>query len=218
MATKPLFVFDLDDTLYPERQYSLSALSFIGERTEHLFNVENASEELCGSFQSGETDAIGVFWERHNLPTEELSPLIVEMQKHKPAISLYDDCRHFLGILNENKIPYAIVTDGRSVTQREKISQLGLNNAVAVCISEETGACKPDSRAFEPVMQHLPESSVIFVGDNPLKDFAFPNQLGWVTAMRQNDGSHIREQILPEDISFHPQRVISSFDELECFL
>jgi len=218
MATKPLFVFDLDDTLYPERQYSLSALSFIGERTEHLFNVENASEELCVSFQSGETDAIGVFWQRHNLPTEELSPLIVEMQKHRPTISLYDDCRHFLGILNENKTPYAIVTDGRSVTQREKISQLGLNNAVAVCISEETGACKPDRRAFEPVMEHLPESSVIFVGDNPLKDFAFPNQLGWVTAMRQNDGSHIREQILPEDISFHPQRVISSFDELECFL
>jgi len=206
MATKPLFVFDLDDTLYPERQYSLSALCFVGERAERLFNVKNASEELCGSFQSGETDAIGAFWRRHNLPAEELSPLIGDMQKHTPTISLYDDCSRFLSLLKDRQIPYAIVTDGRSVTQREKLSQLGLNNAVAVCISEETGACKPDSRAFEPVMEHLPESGVVFVGDNPSKDFAFPNQLGWVTAMRQ------------KDVSFHPQRVISSFDELECYL
>ena len=214
MARDVFFVFDLDDTLYPEVQYSLSALNFIGSELSKEFGLANAAQELTELFKSGAADAIGTYWRQVKLPIEDLKPRVAAMQSHNPAISLYSDTRVFLEKIKESKIPYALVTDGRSVTQRQKISALGLSEAVAVCISEETGASKPDPVAFEPLLELIGNQHPIFVGDNPSKDFAYPNSQGWTTVMRRNDGTHIREQVLPDDASYHSDRVIDDFSEL----
>jgi len=218
VAAKPFFIFDLDDTLYPERQYSLSALEYIGNSIEKTYRLENAAEHLITDFKSGAGNAIGSYWERHQLPQSELQMHLAAMQAHSPVIKLYEDTKIFLQLLEKKDLRFAIVTDGRSSTQRQKITKLGLTNAIAICISEETGAAKPDPIAFEPVMQHAAGKQVVFVGDNPKKDFYFANKKRWVTIMRRDDGSHIRAQTLPDDVAYHPQQTIDSFSELEKFL
>ena len=208
------FIFDLDDTLYSESQYSFSALAFVAGEIENLFGFSNVRNELVASFEKGSRDAIGEFWKSRALPLDGLHPLLLRMQSHEPDISLYPDVQEFLGEISRRGLPFAIVTDGRSCTHRAKIKQLALGEAVAICISEETGATKPDARAFEPIMSMVTNKPVVFVGDNPTKDFLFPNSQDWTTVMRRDDGTNIREQTLPENPDYHPMTVIDSFVEL----
>ena len=52
--------------------------------------------------------------------------------------------KHLLDVLKEKNIPAGLITDGRSVTQRNKLKSLGLLNYFKeVIISEEFGSEKP---------------------------------------------------------------------------
>ncbi len=215
--TEPFFVFDLDDTLYLERDYSMSALTFLGRQLDGEFSTSNAADELLSYFQNEGSDVIGEFWKKHNLKPADKAKFIAQMRSHPPTISLFPDTQLFLDKLRERKFQFAIVTDGRSITQRAKIEALGLNDAAAVAISEESGASKPSQDAFAPVIKVLEGQSVVFVGDNPAKDFITPNKFGWGTYMRIDNGRHIHKQYERHDEGA-PDAVIQSFAELDFYL
>ena len=86
--------------------------------------------------------------------------------------------------LKEKGIKVGIITDGRPNGQRAKILALGLLSLVDdVIITDELGGeqfRKPCDIAFR-IMQRkwqIPFGEMIYVGDNPAKDFAAPRQLG----------------------------------------
>ena len=111
-----------------------------------------------------------------------------------PEIELYDGVRNLILNLKKKGIKVGIITDGRPEGQHNKIIALGLEDLVAdIIITDELGGIqfrKPNDIAFR-IMQNrwrVPFEQLVYVGDNPNKDFQAPRQLGmrWIYLFNKN--------------------------------
>jgi len=212
--SKTFFVFDLDDTLFQEIDFLKSAYSHISSKistTDHrdiydemlqrYHNKENVFDWVIAKYQRSNSQ-MSVQW------------LLKEYREHKPAIALSETNIAFLQILEERKVPMGLITDGRSVTQRNKLKALGIEHYFRdVIISEEFGSEKPDERNYLYFKNKYPGMNFYFFGDNTSKDFIVPAHLGWTTICIKNSGTHIHSQSFDRDPV--PNFVISGFDEIE---
>lgn len=207
-------VFDLDDTLYKERDYVYSALRFAGSWLTNNYQINEASETLLKFFESGEKDPIGKFCHLKGLKTEEVSGLISQVRSHAPLISLDTGASDVIKWLHKAGYSYSILTDGRSITQRRKIEALGLTQVRLVIISEEIGSEKPNLKGFEVIQDTIAASEYLYIGDNPKKDFIAPKALGWTTVMLKANEKNIHKQVLEPELSKHPDHIIRTFWQL----
>jgi putative hydrolase of the HAD superfamily len=212
------FVFDLDDTLYKERNYAVSALQYAGNLLEMLYQVQGATEALLGGFAEGETNVIGEYCRSVGISESARDQVLAAMRGHMPSISMDSAAAAFVNALRASHSAFGILTDGRSITQRAKIHALGLLDAAHLGISEEAGFSKPDPRCYQQFERVFGSATYVYVGDNPRKDFVAANALGWVTVMVASDGTNIHDQTLPDDPCFHPNHIINSFDQLNALL
>lgn len=175
-------IFDLDDTLYSERQYVRSGFKAVGE----YLGMEDAEERLWSYFEQGKP-AIDCFLEDIGQRGER--DICLEIYRsHKPEITLYDSVIGLIEDLYHHGIKVGIITDGRPEGQRNKIRALGLEKIVTdIIITDELGGMqfrKPDTAGFRLMSARwgLPYESIVYVGDNPSKDFQAPEQLGmrWI--------------------------------------
>ena len=117
---------------------------------------------------------------------------------HRPDIHLEEDVVTTLDALKTSGCTMALITDGRSVQQRNKIAALGLNRWIAdedIVVSEEIGSEKPDEANYRRIMNRHPDADRFFyIGDNPKKDFIAPNRLGWTTICLLDNGENIHPQ------------------------
>lgn len=194
VAEPLLIVFDLDDTLYPERDYARSALDFLGAIIAQRYALPEAVTELRREFAGGAVNPIDILWERHALPAADKAALIAAMQAHRPQITLDHGAAALIERLRKQGVRYAIVTDGRSITQRAKLSALGLDDAAYVSISEECGVAKTNVQRLQPIIRQFPAREYVMVGDNPAKDFVAARKLGWQSFMLRNKGHNIHPQ------------------------
>jgi len=210
-----LVVFDLDDTLYPEADYARSALNYAGQVIAEIYGLHDVAEFLQARFENGSKNPLNDLWHEENLPATAKADILSAMRAHKPSIFLPDDSARTLGQLRNLGIKWAILTDGRGVTQRQKIRALGLCDAAGIFISEETGAAKPTLRAFTQISERFPESrSFIYIADNPQKDFVTPNALGWKTYMLRDQGRNIHSQRVSVPTAFQAEHCISNLTEI----
>ena len=212
--SKTFFVFDLDDTLFQEIDFLKSAYSHISAKisaTDHhdiysemlqkYHNKENVFEWIISRYRQSTPD-ISVQW------------LLKEYREHMPAIALSEANIAFFRVLKERQVPMGLITDGRSVTQRNKLRALGIESYFRdIIISEEFGSEKPDERNYLYFENKYPGMSFYFFGDNTSKDFIVPEKLGWKTICIKNSGNHIHPQSF--DKNPIPDFVISGFGEIE---
>ena len=99
----------------------------------------------------------------------------------------------------------AVVTNGSSARQREKLRRAGLSRLLTrVVISEEVGAEKPDVRIFGHALQQvgLEPGEVLFVGDDPARDVVGAHAAGmpccWIS-----HGRRFPQGLSPPSISVH---------------
>ena len=94
--------------------------------------------------------------------------------------------------LRAKGIKLGIITDGRPLGQRNKISALGLEELVdEIIITDEIGGAefrKPNDISFRIMQRKLkvPFEKTVYVGDNPQKDFHAPRQLGMQSVWFEN--------------------------------
>lgn len=173
----PVVAFDLDDTLYKERDYVFSAIQAIAY-TLYPGREEPVIRKGIRAFLAGENLPDSIDPNR----TEEILNIY---RTHFPAISLAEGAADMLSDMQAAGIRMALITDGRSLTQRNKIEALDLLPYFApedIFISGETGADKTRPDNFKALMRRYPEASrFIYAGDNPAKDFLWPNRLGFTT-------------------------------------
>ena len=208
------WIFDLDDTLYQERDYERSAFNFVGAEVERLYGYPSFTSLLFKLRGQGSADPITEAWIQCLLPEAHRLKIIFDMRAHYPIISLSDGARAVLQKLRQQSRPYAIITDGRSITQRTKIAALGCGDAAFVSISEEVGLSKLDRARFASVCAAFPFGEFLYVGDNPAKDFFAPKKLGWKTIMLDHREQGIHSQALPDDPSYHPDHIIRDLTEI----
>lgn len=214
--TRTHIVFDLDDTLYKERDYSLSALKFAGSWLhQNRHSTHNLADALYASFEAGAKDAIGEVLIEKNIPITFKPDLIRAMQSHVPDIKLPSESIDVLQTISRLGLSYSLLTDGRATTQRAKINALGLNEAQSVIISEEIGHRKPDQHGFLAISaQQSDTEQLVYIGDNPKKDFIAPNQLGWVSIMLEDDGRNTHSQNVPDLLFAAPKFKVRALVEI----
>lgn len=212
-------IFDLDDTLYNEIDFLISAYNEISQFLSNTCGVDKSCNEIFVYMFS-------TYLEKKNTFEQVISFLKIEnitvfdlldiYRNHKPSISLNNDVKELLDFLVERNFKLGIITDGRSVQQRNKIKALNLENYIdALIISEEFGSEKPNLENFKFFEQKFPNSNFIYIGDNINKDFIAPNQLNWDTICLLDNGRNIHSQnvILPN--SYLPKRYIKNIKEIK---
>lgn len=174
-------IFDLDDTLYPEKQYVRSGYKKIAD---YMQNVEKMEHKLWEAFLKGEP-AIDAVLEREGLLTEEIKNKCVKIYRNQvPEISFYEGAEELLLELKSEGKRLAVITDGRPEGQRAKIKALNLEGYFEkIIITDELGGIeyrKPNEKAFVLMREFFDSEyeKMIYIGDNPKKDFQAPEKLG----------------------------------------
>jgi putative hydrolase of the HAD superfamily len=182
-------VFDLDDTLYPERDFVLSGFRAVAALITDQADVFDRLVEL---FNAGEGDSFGRVLAENGLPAEMKRQLVQTYRDHMPTLTLAAGVVEMLNRLRASGRSLGIITDGRSVTQRNKIRALGLDAWFdTIVISDEFGSAKPDERNYLHFEERFPGQLFVYVGNDVVKDFIAPNRLGWQTVGLRHDARHI---------------------------
>lgn len=168
-------IFDLDDTLYSEKEYVRSGYKAISD-----YLGGGYEEKLWSFFEAGKPaiDELLKGLGRQNEKAEALEAY----RSHKPDIHPYPGVVEMIKELKAKGIKLGIITDGRPEGQHNKLEALGLK-VDDVIITDELGGIqfrKPCDIAFRIIMTRwrLNPADIVYVGDNPVKDFQAPQQLG----------------------------------------
>ena len=207
-------VFDLDDTLYKEIDFVKSAYIYISNYINVRFNLDlSRNIEKC---LAGEVDFFDLINSRLPLDQSLSIDKYLELYRfHYPDISLSRDASVFLDNISKKNIDFSIITDGRSVSQNNKINALGLNHrAKTIIISEETGYEKPHVHNFKIIEHAYPDKTLLYIADNTSKDFIAPNSLKWDTVCLLNDGQNIHVQNFDLNQDYLPKFKVNSFKEI----
>ncbi len=172
-------VFDLDDTLYPERRFALSGYAAVARR---LGSETGMPETVLYRFlvrrfrQRGREGLLQALCAAFALPPTEVPRLVEVIRTHVPRLPLPRLSRQVLGELRVRGHRLGILTNGLPSTQRGKVRALGIESLVdaVVYAQEHAPAGKPAHVCFVAVLQRLgvPASQAVFVGDHPDKDIA----------------------------------------------
>lgn len=187
-------IFDLDDTLYSEKEYVRSGYKAVAK----VLGNETLAGELWKYFENG-IPAIDVLLEKYDC-VEKKEECLNTYREQWPEITLYEGVSDLISELIGKGMKVGIITDGRVSGQKKKIQALGLNQMVQdIIITDEIGGIqfrKPCDIAFR-IMQHkwgIPFEQIVYVGDNMLKDFQAPKQLGMQSVYFKNrDGLYLHD-------------------------
>lgn len=208
--TDRVVVFDLDDTLYHEIDFLKSAYAEIALLT----HCAEAYPFMIDCYAKGQ-DVFRKVIDKYHLG-KSVDDLLDIYRAHMPHIQLSADTRKTLTMLKEQAI-LGLITDGRSVTQRNKIKALGLETFIPsrhVIISEEFGYAKPSKEPFQFFSTRFPGCRFTYVGDNFTKDFVAPNYLGWYTICLVDKGYNIHSQGIEVPAEYLPQFKVNNLCEV----
>jgi len=204
-------IFDLDDTLYPEVHYLKSAYKEIAALLTKS-EPDKLERSMFNDYLLGK-DVFSILVSSYPQSIYNKSDLIKIYRSHIPEIRLVENADLFIEFLRKNNIPLGIITDGRSITQRNKIQSLGLTDMLKeVVISEEFGTEKPNENNFKYFEKKFPDKQFTYIADNTKKDFVIPGKLGWQMVCVLNNGRNVHSQ----DLSMLPINtiLINDFKEL----
>jgi putative hydrolase of the HAD superfamily len=207
LPSSKIFVFDLDDTLYSERDFEKSGIEFVYEnlRIKHisLETILNNRNNWIELMINGSNNQI------------TLQMVLDVYRNHFPTIQLYSDAKVFLEKLLSHGIEMSLITDGRSITQRNKLRALGIESFFKnIVISEEVNSEKPSENNFRMVMYNKIAENYIYIADNPKKDFITPNKLGWTSICLLDRGQNVHKQNFNISSEYLPLFSINSFEEI----
>lgn len=213
----PFVAFDLDDTLYKE-------IDFVKSAHNHIAHI------LSKKYEQSHNDIVTILDKNRNPfdllcdfiksigGDEDVSWMLKEYRYHTPILTLDPTVESCLIKLHNSDIPMGIITDGRVLSQSNKIKALGLHKYITkknIIISEEIGYDKHHDNGFKLIMSSNPTcDKFYYIGDNLSKDFYWPNQLGWTTICIRDNGQNIHPQNFNINKVYLPQHIIHNFSEL----
>jgi len=214
-------VFDLDDTLYPERAFAYSGFSAVAHwlrgRVVCPFDPAARMRELFETEHQGHVfDQILIelgFGQDNDL----VQTMINYYHSHVPKIGLFDDAERALTRW-AGQYRLALISDGPLATQQNKVEALGLQRRLdKVILTDHWGRqyWKPHLRAFLEIEQtwNCGSSACVYIADNATKDFLAPRQRGWQTIQIRRQEGVYRDRLPP--VSGEPHWQVDSLNEIE---
>ena len=212
-----VLVFDLDDTLYNEITFvksgfwavsaHLSKSYSIPAENSYAFMVKRLSENGRGRVFDDTLQKFGLYSRKNVLKCVSV------YRNHLPDIQLDREAEDCLQRFRD--FPVYIVTDGNKTVQKNKLDALGLYDRVKFCfITHRYGIknSKPSPYCFMKICarENISPQEVVYIGDNPNKDFVGIKPLGFKT-IRILKGQH-KDVKEPDHYEAHYQ--INTLSEL----
>jgi len=214
-------LFDLDDTLYLERDFVKSGFKAVASfiQSDKEIDEDIVYDSLWSVFKTGKRKKIfDYFINEFEEIDYSINELVNLYRTHMPNINLIPGVEEYLLSLNK-QYKLGLITDGFIQTQKNKINALGLNMIFdEILITDELGRefWKPSIVPFSTICDKLEVDPVeaIYIGDNPEKDFKGPNQLDMGSIrLRLKEGEHFESE--PNNKSFAPAKIVYSLDNLK---
>jgi putative hydrolase of the HAD superfamily len=179
--------FDLDDTLYNEIDYLKSAYQEIAI----YVNPDDwlSTYGMMFSLYRAKKDVFEYMATQYT--TSKLA-LVEKYRNHLPTINLFEGVKELLLAIKAKGAILCIITDGRSTSQRNKLTALGIIDFFdAIVISEEIGSEKPSKKNYLEIERLFPQKTYTYIADNLRKDFIVPNLQDWHSIALLDNGKNI---------------------------
>ena len=199
-----ILIFDLDDTLYDEQTYVLSGLDAVAQYGNEVFgwSKEDSLSYMRKRLVTNGRGRIFDDWlkEFGKYSETQVQKCVKVYRHHSPAIKLFPEAKLILQKYR-HKYPLYLVTDGHKIVQQKKVEALQLDPVFKrVFITHRFGIqnAKPSLHCFDIIRktERCEWSDMVYVGDNPAKDFVNLNQVGAGT-VRVATGGHASVKALP---------------------
>lgn len=176
-----LFLIDMDDTLYEERDFVMSGFRAVAD---HLGGTGCDREKVWQYLrQRFETEGRGRIFDHllyefigGDVSETDVDACVTVYRQHTPTIALYPGVRELLDILHlRGRI--VVVTDGMPSVQRNKFRALGLDSLVDQLVCCWDYAPKPDPASLAGVVEQG-QADALYIGDDPARDLGLAEALG----------------------------------------
>ena len=174
--------FDLDGTLFDDRQYARAGLVSAAAELRRRTGVDLTAELLEAYFRDGHREAtFDVVLPAAGLADDHVPALVTAYHDNDASLVPYSDAAETLERLGSD-YRIGVITGGTN--GRGKLSRLGLDSYVdEAIVTAEREDSKRSTGPFVEMAERFGVSheSMAFVGDRPTLDFPQPNQLGMPT-------------------------------------
>ena len=180
------FVFDLDDTIFYEKNYVVSGFHAISKSLFEKRLINKKFNELINLYDNF-NDPLQEFGKQNR--DINVDELIKIMREHSPKIKVRPGFKKFLNLLKENGNELGVITNGRKKTQQNKFHSLGLQQYIDLFIvSSEVKLEKPDIKIFDLYRNQSNRKKFIFFGNNPGLDLVpLENDVSWKTVFCESN-------------------------------
>ena len=199
-----ILIFDLDDTLYDESRFvdgGLRAVARLGQARwgwDAAGSLETLQEILA---REGRGTVFDRWLQGHEAWSRgRVGDCVRAYRTHAPEIELFPAGRRMIDRFR-SRGPLYLVTDGNKIVQRNKVDALALwPDFRRIFITHRFGvaAAKPSTHCFGRIKAEsgCAWDEMVYVGDNPAKDFVNLTPLG-VTTVRVLTGAYSKVPALP---------------------
>lgn len=221
-------IFDVDETLYNMTQPFERAFKEIWQDKYDIdmYELYTASrihsDRVFDQVMAGTmtVDGAGVYRMQHamrdfgfEITEEEALEFQHVYRKHQQHLDISKTMERILNLLKERGVSLAILTNGETNHQMEKIRGMGLERWFSddrIFVSDAVGYFKPDVRTFRAVEDalHLNREETWYIGDSIENDIEGAGAAGWHAILlnrHHNDISIIRHK---------PDYIVESEEEL----
>lgn len=221
------FLIDADNTLFDFDRAEQEAFMSVFKNVYYLGSMDKAyrqfsfiNKKLWKLFEKKKISVTSVRRERFNIllkslkikeEPDRLASMYLEELARKPYLLPHaEEVLEYLA----GRALLCLITNGIASVQRGKLVRAGIENFFhTIIISEEVGCAKPDPAFFQIAAEnlHLPQFSILCVGDSPSADVEGGNLAGFDTCWYMHTARkypHNRVQ---------PDYIISSLQDLKLF-
>lgn len=214
-------LFDLDDTLYPQRRFVFSGFAAVaaylervtGEDRKRVFVV------LRDAWRERRGRELQACVDRFALSPALIPTLLGIMRGHRPALRLPRSSALALTALR-TQWTTGIVTNGDPGIQKRKVDALGLSplvDSIVFAGEHGTGAGKPEAAPFTAALDrlHAVARRTVFVGNDEACDIAGAAAVGMKTVLLVASPQYrscvaaTRADVIVDTIAAVPQAVAS---------
>jgi len=213
-----ILVFDLDDTLFDERQFVLSGFKEVAKYLNENYSlsyVDSLEFMIKELDKNGRGKIFDSILKHNNIYNKLILRKIVSVYRlHKPDIYLNQDAVDTIHRFKSKQ--KFVVTDGNKIVQKNKCIALGLYryfNRIFITHQYGLDKAKPSIFCFVKIskLKKIPFNEMVYIGDNPNKDFINIKKSGCKT-IRILRG-RFKDLILDEDHEAHVN--IHSLNEID---
>lgn len=199
-------VFDLDDTLYNEKDFVFGGFKEVSIYLSQNFNINqdkiyNRMIDILNKIGRGKIFDIVCEENKININIDTLTDIY---RNTKPKLKLPEESISVLSKLRSCGYKIGVITDGMSSVQWIKIKQLDLENYVdKIIVTDDFGSdyWKPNKYAYIEIVKYfnINPYEAIYIGDNSTKDFIGAKEVGFKTLRIKNKYSEYVDLDLGEE-------------------